>query len=120
MIIGIGTDIVEIERIEKAIERNERFKLKIFTEDELKYLENKNIESYAGYFCAKEAVSKALGTGVKGFGWRDIEVIKINYAPKIKLNNGALQIANQRNIKEIHISISHSRDYAIAVAVAEG
>ncbi|KRQ87133.1 Holo-[acyl-carrier-protein] synthase [Caloramator mitchellensis] len=120
MIIGIGTDIIEIDRIKIAIERSERFKEKIFTDNELSYLKNKNVESYAGYFCAKEAISKALGTGISGFSWKDIEILKINSVPNVRLHNAALQIANQKGIKTIHISISHSKDYAIAMAVAEG
>ncbi|MCX7905065.1 MAG: holo-ACP synthase, partial [Caloramator sp.] len=67
MIVGIGTDIIEIERIKRAIERNRLFINKIYTENEIEYLKNKNTESYAGYFCAKEAVAKALGTGISGF-----------------------------------------------------
>ncbi|CCJ33972.1 holo-ACP synthase [Caloramator australicus] len=120
MIIGVGVDIIEIKRIKRAIERNKRFLLKIYSEKELEELKKKNIESYAGYFSAKEAVSKALGTGILNFKWTDIEIVKENSAPKVVLNNNAKKIAEQKGIKRIHISISHSREYATAFAVAEG
>ena len=77
MIIGIGTDIVEIDRIEKAVHRTNRFMDKIYTEHEQEYykINHKKIESLAGFFAAKEAVSKALGTGFRSFEVRDIEII---------------------------------------------
>lgn len=120
MIIGVGVDIIEIERIKRAIERNKRFLIKVYSERELEELKGKNIESYAGYFSAKEAVSKALGTGVSNFKWTDIEIIKENSVPKIVLNNNVKNIAEQKGIKNIYISISHSKEYATAFAVAEG
>ena len=119
MIKGIGTDIIEINRI-KNILKNSKFIKKCFTINEIEYLSNKNPESTAGYFCAKEAVSKALGTGFSGFCIKDIEVIKKDSAPFIMLHNKALEIANEKGIKNIHITISHCRDYAVAYAVAEG
>ena len=78
MIIGIGADIIEIDRIEKAINNNKLFLSKVFTKDELKqYNDSKmRIETIAGNFAVKEAVSKAIGTGVKGFSLKDIEVFR--------------------------------------------
>jgi holo-[acyl-carrier protein] synthase len=119
MIKGIGTDIIEIDRIENIMGKS-NFINRCFTENEIEYLRNKNPESTAGYFCAKEAVSKALGTGFSGFCVKDIEIIKKDSAPFIVLHNKALEIADGKGIKNIHISISHCRDYAIAYAVAEG
>lgn len=119
MIIGIGTDIIEINRIEKAINRG-LFLDRVFTEIEREYLDKKRAESAAGYFAAKEAVSKALGTGIKGFTFKDIEIQKNNGAPFVVLYGGAKDTAKKLGIKKIHLSISHSRDYATAVAVAEG
>lgn len=119
MIIGIGTDIIEILRIEKAV-ASKRFLDRFFTESENEYLKNKNIESYAGYFCAKEAAVKALGTGFTGFKFKDIEVIKLNNVPYIRLHGEAFNIAQNKGIEKIHLSISHCKDYATAVAVAEG
>ncbi|SEF60545.1 holo-[acyl-carrier-protein] synthase [Caloramator fervidus] len=119
MILGVGVDIIEINRIEKIIKKNKRFLTKIYTNRELDYLKEKNFESYAGYFCAKEAVSKALGTGIT-FKWTDIEILKDGSVPIVVLHNKAFQAANQKGIKRVHISISHCRDYATAFAVAEG
>ena len=119
MIKGIGTDIIEINRIENII-KNSKFLNRCFTVKEIEYLKSKNPESTAGYFCAKEAVSKALGTGFSGFCIKDIEIIKKNSAPYIILHNKAIDIANEKGIRNIHVSISHCRDYAVAFAVAEG
>lgn len=121
MILGVGTDIIEIDRIKHAIESNIKFVDKVFTKDEIKYIFNKRIkyESAAGMFCAKEAVSKALGSGVNGFKWTDIEISRdFNGKPQVILYNHAYQIFIQSGMKDIQISISHSREYAIANAVA--
>lgn len=121
MILGVGTDIVEINRVKSAMENNEKFIDKIFTESETIYIFNKRIkyESAAGMFCAKEAVSKALGTGINEFKWTDIEVVRDNNgAPQVKLYNRAYQVFIQKEMKDILISISHCREYAIATAVA--
>lgn len=122
MIIGIGTDIVEIERIKKAIE-NEKFLNKYFTSDEIVLYNkrNKNPEILAGNFVVKEAVSKAIGTGVRGFGLSDISVLRDELGkPYIELYNEALQISKQQGILNFHVSISHSEAYAVGFAIAEG
>ena len=78
MIIGIGTDIIEIERIEIAVKRTKGFINKLFTENEINIFESRGFKSevIAGNFAAKEAVSKALGTGFRGFGVKDIEILR--------------------------------------------
>lgn len=123
MIVGIGNDIVEIERIERASSRTKCFLEKLLTPIESARVikETKpNIESIAGIFAAKEAVSKALGTGFVTFGLKDIEVQKDEKGkPSIKLYGGAECIAKEMGITHIHISISHSKTYATAVAIAE-
>jgi hydroxyethylthiazole kinase-like uncharacterized protein yjeF len=119
MILGTGTDIVEISRI-KDLCGNTRFMEKMFTFKEREYLKQKGPESTAGYFCAKEATSKALGTGFSGFKFTDIEIIKKEGVPLILLHGNAFNIACSMGIKEIHISISHCRNYATAIAIAEG
>jgi holo-[acyl-carrier protein] synthase len=119
MILGIGTDIIEIFRIEKLI-KNTNFMGKFFTESERLYLEKKGPESTAGYFSAKEAVVKAIGTGFSGFKFTDVEIIKKNSVPHVELHGKAKNIANERGIEKIHVSISHCKSYATAVAVAEG
>lgn len=123
MIIGIGNDIVEIERIEKGIERSKRFLDKLLTPVERERVERGEVLSYesiAGIFAAKEAVSKALGTGFVTFELRDIEVLKDEKGkPFIKLYGGALALAEKMGMTGIHISISHCKAYATAFAVAE-
>lgn len=119
MIIGVGTDIIEIERIKKAIDSS-IFIQRLFTDEELKYLNTKKAESFAGYFAAKEAVSKALGTGISGFSFKDIEILKKGGVPYVVLHGGARKVADGIGIKEIKLSISHCREYAVAFAVAEG
>ena len=78
MIIGIGTDIIEIERIETAVKRTKNFMNKMFTENEIKIFESRGFRSevIAGNFAAKEAVSKAVGTGFRDFGVKDIEILR--------------------------------------------
>ena len=119
MIIGIGTDIIEIDRVRKLAEGT-KFMERFFTAAERAYLLNKKPESTAGYFCAKEAVVKALGTGFSGFKWTDVEIIKVNSVPGVVLSGGALEISKDKGIRMIHLSISHSREYATATAIAEG
>ncbi len=114
MIKGTGTDIIEIKRIEKAC-LNEEFIKKIYTENEIKeYIRrNKNISFLAGRFAAKEAVSKALGTGMRNISFKDIEILLDSYGkPYVNLKK------DMGNIK-IHISISHSKDNAVAFCIIE-
>lgn len=123
MIIGIGVDIVEISRIEEAIKRNNKFLEKVFTGIELDYLQQRNLrpEFAAGRFAAKEAVSKALGTGFRGFGLRDIEIQRDELGkPLVCLKGKAKEILEGYGNCKIHLSISHGRDNAIAYAVLEG
>jgi holo-[acyl-carrier protein] synthase len=121
MIIGIGTDIIEINRIEKAIMRTSSFIEKSFTSNEIKYFKLKGLKGnvIAGNFAAKEAISKALGTGFRGFGLQDIEVLRDELGkPVVNLSH---KIYKLLDIKEfnIHVSISHSKENAIAYAVME-
>lgn len=121
MIYGTGTDIVEIKRIEKALKK-ESFVNKCFTENEIIYLKSKNFspETAAGIFAAKEAVSKALGTGFRGFMPQDLEILHTeNMKPYVNLLPKAEKIAVDLDVNNIHISISHCKDYALAFAVAE-
>ena len=116
MILGIGNDIVEIERIEKAIS-NEKFIKRVYTEKEIEIIEKKgsNAASYAGRFSAKEAISKALGTGVRDFNLTDIEILNDELGkPYVVLKN---ELKGRMVDMRIEISISHSKEYATAVAV---
>ncbi|MBO3388634.1 holo-ACP synthase [Clostridium perfringens] len=127
MIIGIGVDIIEIERVRQAIQNNKNFLSKLFTEREIDYFisRNMNSEVIAGNFAAKEAVSKALGTGIRGFSFKDIEILRNELGkPEVILHNGANLIVNKlvgnNNSLRVHLSISHNNSSAIAYSVLEG
>lgn len=120
MNFGIGTDIVDIERIEKVIARSKNFVSKVYTEKEILYCEAKNkvkFQSYAGKFAGKEAVSKALGTGVSGFSLKDIEIINNENGKPIVVLSDLLK-EKLKDLK-IEISISHEKKYAIAFVLIQ-
>lgn len=120
MVIGIGTDIIEIDRIKKAINKNNNFLEKIFTTKEIEMFKNRNMrtEVIAGNFAAKEAVSKALGTGVRGFSLIDIEVLRDELGkPIVYLSDDIDNSINKQY--RLNISISHDRTSAIAFAILE-
>ena len=121
MIIGIGTDIIDTRRIKNAINRyGEKFKKRCFSNNEIKRSENRfnTTHSYAKRYAAKEACSKALGTGLaKGIFWKDVEVVNDKYGkPFIKLHNNALKRINKITKKNynIEVSLSDEKNYAIA------
>ena len=121
MIVGIGTDIIDTRRIKNAINRyGEKFKKRCFSNNEIIRSENRfNItNSYAKRYAAKEACSKALGTGLaKGIFWKDVEVVNDKYGkPFIKLHNNALKRINEITKKDynIEVSLSDEKNYAIA------
>ena len=119
-IIGTGTDIIEIERIKKA-SQNEKFMNKIFTEGEREYFIKRNLkaESIAGTFSAKEAVSKSVGTGIREFSFKDIEILRDEIGkPYVNPLNDFKKFCDKNKISEIKISISHCREYAVANAIA--
>jgi holo-[acyl-carrier protein] synthase len=114
----IGTDIIEIARIRQAIERyGDRFLKRVFTPDELR-IYGRHAHSLAASFASKEAVMKLLGTGNRGVAWREIETLyHASGKPLIRLNGRAKKQAEALGIKEIDVSLSHSRDNAIATAI---
>src|ERR1700684_1147217 len=123
MILGVGTDIVEIVRIGQMIERHgEHFLQRVYTEDEIRYCQRRkeSFQHFAGRWAAKEAVMKTLGTGwTRGVGWLDIEVgTKRSGQPLINIRGTAREIANHLGIGDVLISISHCRAYAMATAIA--
>jgi holo-[acyl-carrier protein] synthase len=123
MILGIGTDLIEIARIGKAIKRTPIFMHKIFTKNEQDYFRNKNhkLETIAGVFAAKEAVSKALGTGFRTFTPKDIEITPNHLGkPEVSLYNEAKALGERLGLCAMHITISHCKDYAVAYAIMEG
>ena len=120
MIVGIGNDIIEIERIEKAISK-EGFKNKIYTQRELENIEKRGnrTETYAGIFSAKEAISKAIGTGVREFSLTDLEILNDDLGKPYVVVSEKLNkiLKNKKEDYQIEISISHSRKYATAMAI---
>ena len=120
MIVGIGNDIIEIERIEKAISK-ESFKNKVYTQRELENIEKRGdrVETYAGIFSAKEAISKAIGTGVREFSLTDLEILNDDLGKPYVVVSEKLDkiIKSKKEDYQIEISISHSKKYATAMAI---
>lgn len=123
MIIGIGTDIVEVGRIARLLKSNLHFVDKVFSYAEIAYASRKAspAQSYAARFAAKEAFMKAIGTGWEdGISWKEIEVINNSRGkPEIHLSGRALDIATSLEIDNIQLSMSHEKDYAIAYLILE-
>ena len=118
IMLTTGVDIIEIERIGRALERwGQRFLHRIYTAGEISYCRGRP-QNLAARFAAKEATMKALGTGIRGVGWKDIEVVRHQGgAPSIYLRGRALLRAEKLGVKELALSLSHSRDYAVAFVV---
>ena len=125
MIVGMGVDIAEVDRVRAAIARyGEPFLRRLFTQKEREYCEqfrNKD-ERYAGRFAAKEAGMKALGTGWRrGVRWVDLEVVREKSGrPTLKLAGEAEKIAKQIGVKHIALSITHTEEQALAQVIFEG
>jgi holo-[acyl-carrier protein] synthase len=113
----LGIDIIKVERIHAALAKfGERFERRVLTDHERKYVRGRP-ETFAGRWAAKEAVSKVLGLGVRGIGWRDIEVQRLPTGqPSIRLHGRAQERAEQLGMGRIAVSITHESDYAVAVA----
>ena len=118
MSFSVGVDIIEIERVQQAVERYaQRFLQRIYTERELALCKGRPPE-LAARFAGKEAVSKVLGTGFAGISWREIEILSDALGkPTVRLAGRALRRAEQLGIHRVEISLSHSRDYALAFAI---
>jgi holo-[acyl-carrier protein] synthase len=124
-IIGIGTDIIECDRIARMlIQHGEHFTNHVYTDEEFRYCSGKKIaeQHFAGRWAAKEAVLKSLGTGwAAGITWTDVEiVIQTGGKPTVRLHRGATKKATELGIAEVLISISHCKAYATATAIAVG
>lgn len=122
-IYGIGTDIIEVERIKDAIRNNSGFLKRVYTENEINYCNSKNIvrfQSFAARFAAKEAVAKSLAEGVsKNISLKEIELLNMNTgAPFIKLYGKTEEFSKKLKIKEIKVSVSATDNFAVAYAVA--
>ena len=124
MVLGLGTDLVETRRVQQSIDRfGVRFLERIFTEGEIAYCMRKknSAESFAARFAAKEAGAKALGTGIsRGVSWKEFEVKReASGRPSLHLSGRAGELAGAMGVKRIQLSLTHSRDLAMAVVVAE-
>lgn len=122
MIIGVGCDIIEIERISQAIERNTFIK-RVFAPAEITYCQSRGIQaaaSFAARFAAKEAVLKAFGTGLRGGRLQEIIIINDDAGkPQVELQGFFAVLAKQLGVQKINISLSHARNLAMAYIVLE-
>jgi holo-[acyl-carrier protein] synthase len=125
MIVSIGIDIVEVERLERAVERHgSRFLEKIFTRAEIAYCDGKaaRFVHYAGRFAAKEAAMKALGTGWgQGVSWREVEILPSpSGPPQLVIHGVARARFESLGASAAHLSISHTQQHAVAQVIFEG
>jgi holo-[acyl-carrier protein] synthase len=124
MVIGLGTDLIEIARIAHSVDRyGDRLLHRIYTPAEIAYCLSKrsSAESLAARFAAKEAAAKALGTGIsRGVAWLDLEVARQRSGkPAMRLSGRAAEIANTLGVARISLSLTHSKDSALAVVIME-
>jgi holo-[acyl-carrier protein] synthase len=113
----LGIDIIKVDRIAAALRKHgDRFPRRVLTDSEHRYVRNRP-QNFAGRWAAKEAVSKVLGLGVRGVGWRDIEIARLPTGqPEVRLHGRARARAEQLGMDRIAVSISHEGDYAVAIA----
>jgi holo-[acyl-carrier protein] synthase len=119
-VIRVGTDLIEIARVRRSLDRYPRFRDRCFTAAEQAYCDSRAnpAESYAGRFAGKEAVGKALGFGVaRAFAWKEIEIVG-RPKPSVRLSGRVASWAETRGVREVDLSMTHSRELAQAVAVA--
>ena len=125
MVLGLGTDLIETRRVQESIDRyGDRFLERIFTEGEIAYCLRKKknaAESFAARFAAKEAGAKALGTGIShGVSWKEFEVRReASGRPTLHLSGRAAELAEAMGVRRVQLSLTHSRELALAVVVAE-
>jgi holo-[acyl-carrier protein] synthase len=123
-VVGVGVDAVDIARVRQAVERTPSLVGRVFTEREhgscLTRCGDLRWGGLAARFAAKEAVAKALGTGIRGFAWRDIEVLSDELGrPTVALHGGAAELAERLGVTAVHLSLSTSAELALAHAVVE-
>jgi holo-[acyl-carrier protein] synthase len=113
----LGIDIIKVERIRRSLARfGSRFSARVLTPAEAAYVRDR-AETFAGRWAAKEAISKVLGLGVRGVGWREIEIVRLPTGqPSVRLNGRAQRRAEQLGMARIAVSISHESEYAVAIA----
>jgi holo-[acyl-carrier protein] synthase len=117
---AVGVDIIEIERVEQSLARfGERFLRRVYTQLEVAFCRGR-VSELAARFAAKEAVMKALGTGARGVAWREIEVLPNHRGkPLVYLHGRAQERAERIGLSQIDVSLSHSREYAVAFVVGQ-
>ena len=117
---AIGIDIVRVSRIAGVLQRHPtRFETRVLTDAERAYVRARP-ETMSGRWAAKEAVSKVLGLGIRGIGWREIEIERRPTGqPTVRLHGGAARRAEDLGISQIAVSITHEREYAVAVAFGQ-
>ncbi len=125
MVLGLGTDIAEVPRIQASLDRfGEQFLNRVYTAGEIAYCQARKktaAQSFAARFAAKEAAAKALGTGIsRGVTWREFEVTRQpGQAPRIVLHGRAAELAAARGIRHLTLSLTHTHAIAMAVVIAE-
>jgi len=124
MIAGMGTDLAEVERIRRSIAQfGDRFLSRVYTPAERAYATSKanSAERFAARFAAKEAGMKAIGTGwSRGVGWQDFEVVnEPSGRPSLRLSGAALRVANSIGVRRISLSLTHTKETAMAVVILE-
>lgn len=124
MILGIGTDLAEVDRIRQSIERfGPRFLDRIFTDGERSYASSRgnSAERFAARFAAKEAGMKAIGTGWSlGVTWKDFEVVnEVSGRPTLRLSGVALAVAERLGVRRASVSLTHSADTAFAIVILD-
>jgi holo-[acyl-carrier protein] synthase len=125
MVLGLGTDLIETRRVQESIDRyGERFLERVYTAGEIAYCQRKRknaAESFAARFAAKEAAAKALGTGIsRGVSWKEFEVRReASGRPTLHMTGRAAELAEAMGVKRIQLSLTHSRELALAVVVVE-
>lgn len=121
MIVGIGVDSIEIARVARAIRGNSRLMERLYTAGEIQEFPPRPAPRMAVLFAAKEAAFKALGTGLAGHSWQQVEILhKPGGAPYICLHGRARDTAKSQGISALHISLSHDQERAVAFCIAEG
>ncbi len=119
--IGIGADVVDVERFRRSMQRTPGLVERLFTKDEQDYAERRSdpTERYAARFAAKEAAMKAMGVGIGAFPWRDVEVVRADSgAPSLALHRRAASVAREHGVREWRLTMAHTATVAQAVAVA--
>ena len=124
MIIGVGVDLIEVERVENSLRKfPRRFERKVFTETERAYCGRRAVPGrhFAARFAAKEAFLKAIGTGKsQGIAWTDVGIVnQPSGKPELQVTGRARDICNEQGATRMHVSLSHNREHAMAVVVLE-